>query len=778
MASKHILLVTFILSLSFSAATAQADRSWMLFSDTTVARVDITVDPAVLQWIYANVESDSEHYAHFRFRNQWIDETVDSIGFRLRGNTSRDAKKKSLKVSFNTFIKGRQFYGVEKLNLNGEHNDPSIIRSKLSFDLFRDAGITASRANHVRVYINGEYYGLYISVEHIDEEFLAKHFTDDGGNLWKCLYPADLTYLGSDPNLYKNLVNEGRPAYELSQDNSGGDFSTLANFISILNLTPDNALPDSIEKYLDVGRVLQYFAMNTLIGSWDDYRSLMNNYYLYHIPSENKITLIPYDYDNTFGIDWFNINWSSANPYNFPKVANGSRPLAERLLANNQYKDLFTHFLDFYRQHVTLLPLWEQRIDRIKDSITAAAIEDTFRTLDYGFTVNDFHNSYSASSYQNKHVKFGLKQFVNARNASLPAQIGYVNALPVVYDYRIMPLRPAAGDSIRISVSCFGSNGIKGASIQYVREGMSLQTVPMIFSPVAQTKIAEEADQWTGVIPPLGPGASMTVRFVVQDSADQTQSFPRYAPVTIRSIGFSSSIVINEFMADNKSIADPSGEFDDWIELYNPTDAPVVLTGKYLTDKQDNLKKWKFTQPALSIGPGEHLVIWCDEQQAQPGIHTNFKLSADGEFIALTDEDGITVIDSISFGPQSSSASFGRSPSGSTSWTSMQPTPGTANVIVNSAMDRLNVPSDFSLGAFPNPFNPSVTIRYSVPQAGEVTLTIHDLLGREVWRMVDHKKSSGISSVQWNADRNAAGMYLLTIRSGNRIATMKLLLVK
>ena len=112
-----------------------------------------------------------------------INETVDSIGFRLRGNTSREAAKKSFKVSFNTFVSGREFYGVDKLNLNGEHNDPSIIRSKLCFDHYKTIGMTATRANHVEVYINGQYYGLYISVEHIDDEFLNKNFGDDTGNL-------------------------------------------------------------------------------------------------------------------------------------------------------------------------------------------------------------------------------------------------------------------------------------------------------------------------------------------------------------------------------------------------------------------------------------------------------------------------------------------------------------------------------------------------------------------------------------------------------------------
>ncbi len=53
----------------------------------------------------------------FHFQNAYINETVDSIGFRLRGNTSRDSAKKSFKVSFNTFIQGREFYAVDKLNL-------------------------------------------------------------------------------------------------------------------------------------------------------------------------------------------------------------------------------------------------------------------------------------------------------------------------------------------------------------------------------------------------------------------------------------------------------------------------------------------------------------------------------------------------------------------------------------------------------------------------------------------------------------------------------------
>ena len=81
-------------------------------------------------------------------------------------------------------MSGRDFYGVEKLNLNGEHNDPSIVRSKICWDLYQKFGIVSSRAAHAEVYINNEYYGLYISVEHIDDTFLDRNYLNGDGNLW------------------------------------------------------------------------------------------------------------------------------------------------------------------------------------------------------------------------------------------------------------------------------------------------------------------------------------------------------------------------------------------------------------------------------------------------------------------------------------------------------------------------------------------------------------------------------------------------------------------
>jgi len=770
-------------ALFFNLVFAQSDQSWKLYDDTHIAKIFINIDPNILIWIYNNPQSDSEHYASIHFQNNWINQTVDSIGFRLRGNTSRNAKKKSFKISFNTFIPGREFYGVDKLNLNGEHNDPSIIRSKLCFDHYKSIGHKASRANHVEVYINNKYYGLYISVEHIDDEFLSKNFDDDSGNLWKCLYPADLRYLGSDPNIYKNLNQDGRPAYELTTNESIGDFSKLVKLITLINNTPISQLSDSIESFLDVPGVLKYFAMNILTGSWDDYWSLMNNYYLYHHPIEDKFYLIPYDYDNTYGIDWFNINWSNANPYNFPKVASGARPLAERLLQVPEYRNLYTRFLQFFREKVYLLNNWNVRIDSIRQMITNSAMLDTFRTKDYGFTTNDFFNSYSESGYSNQHVKFGLKQFVNLRNQSLLNQLNFVSAPPLIYKIDYSPKIPKSTDTIFVTVSGFSYNGLSEVSIHYTSNGStSAQIFPMTFSPITGSKKVEDNDRWTGFIPPLGNSTGGKFRIFIKDLLHNSKFFPRKDGIELRVVTQSGAgLVINEFLADNTTIPDPSGDFDDYIELFNPTPNPVLLTGKYLTDKKTNLKKWRFTQPNLVLAPNQFLIIWCDEQQSQPGIHTNFKLSKDGEFIALTENDGITVIDSLSFGPQKQDTSYSRIPDGNSNWLFTNPTPGNPNVVVSNRDDLIT--HDYSLTAFPNPFNPSTTIRYSLPHSTNISIKIFDVLGNEVKLIEEGEKESGKHDVIWNGINNSnqnvsSGIYLITLKTDRNFLTQKVILLR
>ncbi len=143
--------------------------------------------------------------------------------------------------------------------------------------------------------------------------------------------------------------------------------------------------------------------------------------------------------------------------------------------------------------------------------------------------------------------------------------------------------------------------------------------------------------------------------------------------------------VVNEFMAANSSAnQDPQGQYDDWIEIYNNTAAPVDIGGMYVTD--DLLNPTKHMIPtgspgATTIAPGGWLVLWADDDTADGPLHLGFKLDGAGEAIALYDTDGATLLDSVTFDDQISNVSFGRFPDGGTlEWRFFDtPTPGAAN---------------------------------------------------------------------------------------------------
>ena len=144
-------------------------------------------------------------------------------------------------------------------------------------------------------------------------------------------------------------------------------------------------------------------------------------------------------------------------------------------------------------------------------------------------------------------------------------------------------------------------------------------------------------------------------------------------------------LVINEVMASNNSGAtDPQDQYDDWIEIYNAGTVPVDVAGMYVTDDLGDPTKWRFPlnrAELTTIAPGGFLLLWADGDTADPGLHASFNLSAAGEEIGLFDPNGVTLVDSLSFGPQSVDVSYGRYPDGADDWRFMGwPTPGDENV--------------------------------------------------------------------------------------------------
>ncbi len=159
---------------------------------------------------------------------------------------------------------------------------------------------------------------------------------------------------------------------------------------------------------------------------------------------------------------------------------------------------------------------------------------------------------------------------------------------------------------------------------------------------------------WLKTTPP--PAAAVLIAALSLAILLVWPSFASAAPAAER-------VFITEFMAANtRTLLDRDREYSDWIELYNADDRAVNLDGWCLTDDRNRLDQWRF--PAVNLGPSEFLLVFASgKNRRAPGaeLHTNFKLDADGEYLALVRPDGKTVAMEFApkFPPQAADASYG-----------------------------------------------------------------------------------------------------------------------
>lgn len=374
------------------------------FLPNEVAEVHITIDSNDLNTLLGDSLYSDHHFpATFVYNSSVHNEIIPLVGFRVRGNTSRDADKKSFKVSFNEFEVGQKFAGIEKMNLIGQHNDPSLLRYWFSLQTLRDHQLVCARVSFVKLFVNTEYKGLYLNVEHIDDEFLQKRFiNDDQGNLYKCFWGADMSYWGSNPSSYYDV-------YELKTNQVQNDYSDLIQFLNTLNTISDTEFPCFIEENFDVDLYLKTLAAEIIIGHWDGYAYNKNNFYLYQRPSDGKFVFIEYDMDNTFGIDWFGINWSTRS-LNYWQNAN--RPLVERLLSYPYYRDQFNVYLNEILTNFNNSN-WLSQLQQKQTELGPSVQADTYYNMDYGFQYFDFLNA--VDNPYGAHVTQGVAQYMNSR---------------------------------------------------------------------------------------------------------------------------------------------------------------------------------------------------------------------------------------------------------------------------------------------------------------------------------------------------------------------------
>ncbi|MEQ1565524.1 MAG: CotH kinase family protein [Myxococcota bacterium] len=170
---------------------------------------------------------------------------------------------------------------------------------------------------------------------------------------------------------------------------------------------------------------------------------------------------------------------------------------------------------------------------------------------------------------------------------------------------------------------------------------------------------------WVGCTPPVPVTPS------VED--DPTVRAPPGAPASLP------AVLLNELLPDNESIStDEALEFDDWVELYNAGSDVVELAGWGLGDGSE--PEWRFPE-GERLAPGEHRVVWLDDDPTQGPLHATFALDADDDSLSLFSPDG-DLADSWVIFDQPSDVVSGRFPSGDAfRASSIVATPGNANPV-------------------------------------------------------------------------------------------------
>ncbi len=747
---KHFF--TSIILVAFSTTFSQTlhPQNGLIYDNSSVSRVDVLIDSDSLAFLLHpdSLESDHEYPADIIFKRGSVSDTVLHVGFRLRGNTSRFSAKKSYKIAINSFTSGRRYEGVKKLNINGEHNDPSISRARICWNLGEVLHLPVSRTAHTEVYINGIYMGVYINIEHINDDWLMLRYGDDGGNLYKCTWPADLNYISTNPNSYKLADSDGNRVYELQTNENADDYSDLATFIKVLNQSQTSQLECALDSIFDIEGYLKTLAFEVVTGHWDNYSYNKNNYYLYHNLATGKMEYIAYDMDNTFGVDWFNIDWATRNVLNWNN-SSSNLPLSSKLLNLPQLKEIYKYYLREINQ-VIASQGFENMIDSIYNQIQPYASLDTVKSLDYGFTNADFRNSFDTTAAQ-QHVKKGLKTYIDQRVASTNTQLGSFDVAPIIR----FPKIEFVGNPAEAKISAFVQDeNISMVEGLYRINGQANQTIQLF-----DDGNHDDGNAGDGIFAnKIGnlPIGKISFQVKATDNLNKIRTRPCTALEVF--IPLVNELVINEFMADNDGlIMDQNGDYNDWIEIYNNSTDTIDLSGFFLTDNGSDPDQWQM--PQVDINPHDFYLVWASGTTANGQNHSNFKLSKDGEEILIFKQNGsiFDTIDHIIFGGQSTDISFGRSMDAAPNWVFFNsPTPGSSNNFagINDVKAELS-------SIYPNPFNSELIIenKSSVAMVVEIFSATGNLInkikvsGYEIYVYNDHLPS-GLRIIRINHDNS------------------------
>lgn len=314
-----------------SAAAQTADD---LFNPDVLHRVELWLNAA--DW--AKLKAAFQENTYYPADVTWNGQTVRNVGIRSRGLGSRSATKPGLRVDFDRYATDQTFLGLGSFILDNLTQDVSGIKETTVVRLFARLGIPAPREAHTRLFVNGEFVGVYGLVESVDKRLLARVYgTIDGniqndGYLFEYKYQLDnawrFTYEGSDLTPYKTR-------FDIKTNENHGDsriWGPIEELVRLVNETDASTFEQTVGPRLDLPAFVRFIAGQNFVAENDGFNGYagMNNFYFYRLEDSTSHQLIAWDDDNAFMTPDFGVT-----------TRNDENVLTQKTLALDQYRSMY-----------------------------------------------------------------------------------------------------------------------------------------------------------------------------------------------------------------------------------------------------------------------------------------------------------------------------------------------------------------------------------------------------------------------------------------------------
>lgn len=282
----------------------------------------ITLDPEALAQLQADPFSDDDVEGSFE-TNGVVHEGVD---IRYRGQTSRFWNKKSWKIDFPG---SAQFLGVDELNLNAKPMDATLMKECTATDVLERTSALVPRCRPIHLQVNGEYRGVFSSIEEMDSAFLDRVGLDPDGSLYEATGKRPI---GMSTQASLALYME---AYE-KESNEGEPFDDLIAFLELVNDTPDAGFATALAGAFNVDAYLDYVASLALVADVDQ---VHNNYTLFHDHERDVWEMLTRDHDNTFFYNQYPLDYGTEES---PGLESGTyNALLDRVLETPLFRSIY-----------------------------------------------------------------------------------------------------------------------------------------------------------------------------------------------------------------------------------------------------------------------------------------------------------------------------------------------------------------------------------------------------------------------------------------------------